>query len=463
MKNICRAWDKENIRLAYGNDTGNLSRGTPDAVAVPGTTEEVSRILRLAGETGTKVTVKGGGTTWEGETVADGGILLDMKGMSRLIEVNPKEGWITAEAGITWIKLYGELKRRGMTFRGAPDNLVSTLGGAVSTCGYSYHCTKYGSIADQVLQLEVVLPGGEVITCGSNRTGGRVYGADPLPLFTTSLGAFGVITKVTLRAYPYASHNPAYITGFIYDSIEKAIGDLRIIAEKCSPDILFFGSNTGEFTMRYREVLIEETVKLGCSYSRKIPYPVRLYTKYASLMKKEMPRRINFIFAGYEGKKDDAGKLERAAGGRKFIEYSVEDEYMVRGKALWRMLTREGSIPALCDCIVPAGDTAEMIRFGIERFETAGFSPVVYGLLLPGGFACGIGFYTGIQRSRASEYENARKEIFEKNLSLGGTAYKYGGMRKGVAEKSVGSGYALMASFKKYIDKNNILNRDVIF
>lgn len=395
--------------------------------------------------------------------MADGGILLDMKGMNRLIEVNPKEGWITAEAGITWVKLYSELKRRGMTFRGAPDNLVSTLGGAVSTSGYSYHCTKYGSIADQVLQLEVVLPGGEVITCGSSRIGGRVYGADPLPLFTTSLGSFGVITKVTLRAYPYASHNPAYITGFIYDSIEKAVCDLKVIAQRCSPDILFFGSNTREFTTKYREVLIEETGKLGCPYSRKIPYPVRLYTRYVSLMKKETPGRINFIFTGYEGKKDDARKLERAAGGRKFIEYSVEDEYIVRGKALWRMLTLEGSIPALCDCVVPGEHAAEMVRYGIEKLEIAGFSPVVYGLLLPGGSAFGIGFYTSIQRCRIQEYEAVRKDIFEKTLSFGGTAYKYGGLRRRVAERSVGSGYSLMASFKKYIDKNNILNSDVIF
>ncbi|KCZ72472.1 FAD/FMN-dependent dehydrogenase [Candidatus Methanoperedens nitroreducens] len=456
-------WDEEKIRLVYESDTGRLKSGIPDIVVIPRTAEEVSSILKFANETKTKVTVKGGGTTWEGETVADGGILLDMKGMNRLIEVNPAQGWITAEAGITWIKLYSELKRKGMTFRGAPDNLVSTLGGAISTSGYSYHCTKYGSIADQVLQLEVVLPGGDIINCGSNKIGGRVYGADPLPLFKTSLGTFGIITKVTLRAYQYTSHNPAYITGFIYDDIEKAVSDLPVIAEKCSPDILFFGSNTREFTMKYREVLIEETKKLGCSYSRKIPYLVQLYSNYANLVKKEMPERINFIFTGYEGTKKGTKKLSSAAKGKRFIEYSVEDEYIVRGKALWRMLTLGGHVPALCDCVVPRERAGEIIRSGIEEFEKTGFNPVVYGLLLPGHFSIGIGFYTSVQRSQIQKYENVRREIYEKTLSLGGTAYKYGGLRKSVAERSIGSGFYLMDRFKKYIDRNNILNCDVLF
>ncbi len=456
-------WDEEKIRLAYGNDIGHLKEGIPDFVAIPRTTEEVSRVLKFANETKTKVIVKGGGTTWEGETVADGGILLDMKGMSRLIEVNAAEGWVTAEAGITWIKLYSELKRKGMTFRGAPDNLVSTLGGAVSTSGYSYHCTKYGSIADQVLQLEVVLPNGDIINCGSDRIGGRVYGADPLPLFKTSLGTFGVITKVTLKAYAYASHNPAYITGFIYDSIEKAICDLSIIAEKCNPDILFFGSNTREFTIEYREVLVEEAKKLGCSYSRKIPYLVQLYSSYANLMKKEMPERISFIFTGFEGAKNSTKKLSSAATGRKFIEYSVDDEYIVRGKALWKMLTLDGNLPALCDCVIPREKAGEMIRFGIEKLKKAGFDPVIYGLLLPGRFSVGIGFYTRIQRSQILEYENLRREIYEKTLDLGGTAYKYGGLRKNMAEKSVGNGFYFMDMLKKSIDKNNILNYNVMF
>jgi len=432
-------------------------------VVVPGTKEEVSRILKYANETGTKVTVKGGGTTWEGETVAHEGILLDMKGMNKLIEVNPEEGWITAHAGITWVELYSQLKKRGLTFRGAPDNLVSTIGGAVSTSGYSYHCTKYGSIADQVLQLEVVLPGGDIITCGSSKLGGRVYGADPFPLFTTSMGTFGVITKVKLKAYPYLEHNQAHIAGFLYDNIETAVKDLSVIQEKSNPDILFFGSNTREFTIKYREILIEETKKLGCLYSKKIPLLVQLYTSYIKLMNKEMPERINFIFSGYEGTKKKINNISSSSNGRKFIEYSVEDEYIVRGKALWRMLTLNGNIPGLCDCVVHKENAGAFINYGLGKFKNAGFDPVVYGLLLPGCRSVGIGFYTSIQDSQVKQYDNVRKELFENVLNLGGTAYKYGGLRKDIAEKSVGSGFYLMESLKKSIDKNNILNYDVIF
>ncbi|MCZ7381427.1 MAG: FAD-binding oxidoreductase [Candidatus Methanoperedens sp.] len=455
-------------RSVYRTDIGHLVEGMPEVVVVPRTTEDVRKVVIFANEKGTPVTIRGGGTTWNGESVSNGGILMDMKGMNKVIEYNVKEKWVTAEAGMTWIKLYQYLKEHDLSFRSAPDNLVSTVGGSISTCGYGFHCTKYGSLADHVLGLEVVLPDGKVLQRGPKEIGMRMYGADPLPLFLSGYGTFGIITKATFRCYSYDERSPSHLVGLLYNKfeIEDAVEDMLLMSKNCNPDILYFGSTTPEFQMMYKDMLIEEAHKLGCTYKRKIPLMVQLYSAYLRKFGKKTPSRFNFVFAGYDGM-DNKKKLrcvKSASRGNALYEFSVDDEYLVRGRALWRIFTQKGAIPCFSDCVVPASCAGEMIRFGITELEKNGFNQIaLYGLLTQNKSAIGIGFYTGLPLDRVSEYEGVRKKIAEKVVKFGGVIYKYGGIRKNTAKESIGEGYNLMHLLKNKLDPNDILNRGVLF
>ncbi len=455
-------------RSIYKTDIGRMVEGIPEVVVVPRTTEDVRRVIIFANETGTPVTVRGGGTTWNGESVSKGNILVDMKGMNKITGYNVKEKWVTAEAGVTWIKLYQYLKERNLSFRSAPDNLVSTVGGSINTCGYGFHCTKYGNLIDHVFGLEVVLPDGNVLQLGPKELGMRMYGADPLPLFLSSYGMFGIITKATIRCYPYNERSPSHIVGLLYNKlrIEDAVEDMCLLSKNCNPDILFFGSTTPKFQNTYKDLLIGESFKLRCAYVRSVPLIVQLYAAYLRKFGKTMPQRFNFVFAGYDGieNKKKLGCIKSAARGSILYEYSVEDEYLVRGRALWRVFTLNGAVPCFSDCVVPASHADEMIRFGIDEFEKNGFNEVaIYGLLTQNKSAMGVGFYTGLSSNRVLEYETVRKKIVNKAVNLGGVIYKYGGIRKNTAKESIGEGYDLMHLLKNKLDPKDIINRGVLF
>lgn len=206
------------VRWSYSMDSNifDIIDPTPPAIVVrPKTMDEISKILRLANRTKTPIYVRGGGTGAggdRGEKIRSS-ILIDITRMNDVIEIDEGSLTVTAQAGTTWGKLNAEVEKRGwrLGFKGPYSGYSSTVGGSVASQSNGYGSTMYGVVAEDVTNLTVVLPNGEVLKTGSavNPNAKRFYryciGPDLAGIFIGSGGCFGVITEVTLRIYSKAT------------------------------------------------------------------------------------------------------------------------------------------------------------------------------------------------------------------------------------------------------------------
>ena len=192
--------------VALGQDFPVCSR--PGVVVLPSHEEQVSRILRLANRSRIPVVTRGQGTGFQGENVPlEGGIMMDMSLMNRLIEIDEDNMVVIAETGCTMNTLADELDKAGLVFPIRPwfsPNMH--IGAYVVNNGTGDFGSAHGRAGDHVSGLEVVLPSGEIMRLGSwaypqgygachRYTGGP----DLIGLFINSGGVLGVVTKVALR------------------------------------------------------------------------------------------------------------------------------------------------------------------------------------------------------------------------------------------------------------------------
>ncbi|MBI3097442.1 MAG: FAD-binding oxidoreductase, partial [Planctomycetes bacterium] len=210
-------------RAPYAVDAGGCVRRMPGAVAQVRTAGEVAEVLRIATAEGIRVSVRGGGTTTEGETLTDGGLVLDLKGLREIRDVAPDGSSAWCEAGAYWHHVGAALKPHGLTYQGAPLSISSTVGGTLCVGGVDVNAFRYGCTADQVLELEAVLPTGGIVRCSESRD---------RPLFDDLLfgyGQLGVITGARLRLRPLHTISLRY---FVYTDVAPAMADLmRLVRE----------------------------------------------------------------------------------------------------------------------------------------------------------------------------------------------------------------------------------------
>lgn len=194
-------------RICYSRDM-SVHEGIPDAVVMPADTDEVSRILKFAGENSIPVTARGSGTSVVGAHLAPlGGIVLDMCRMNRILEINAREFLAVVEAGTVCGHLNRELAGQKLFFPPDPGSSpIATIGGMVNTNASGLRAVKYGTTKDYVHGLTVVLADGTVLRTGT-RAPKTSTGYDLTRLFVSSEGTLGVITEVMLKIVPL----PPYI------------------------------------------------------------------------------------------------------------------------------------------------------------------------------------------------------------------------------------------------------------
>jgi len=212
--------EDKSVRGSYVTDAGGLAYGLPHGVVVARSAEQVSMLLKDAQRYKVPVTVRGGGLTTEGESVAFGGVMLDMTGMSRVLHVDKEGLTVRTEAGIFWHLLAEELRRYGMDYLSAPLNLTSTVGGTLGVGGVDVNSSKFGCSADQALALQVVTPTGDIVECSDTEN------QELFKRVVLGYGQFGVITEATMRIRPYT---PLRMHYFYYTSLKDAAEDLMML------------------------------------------------------------------------------------------------------------------------------------------------------------------------------------------------------------------------------------------
>ncbi|MGH9340253.1 MAG: FAD-binding oxidoreductase [Acidobacteriota bacterium] len=205
---VGRISTQDTDRLVYSTDWSWMSQmwldrglrpAAADFIVHPGSAQEISSILKIANSYGIPVVPWGGGSGTQGGAIPTyGGILLDLKRLDRLLEINEKSLYVTAQAGINGTQLEWALNEKGLTLPHYPASAnCATLGGYLAPRGSGTISTKYGKAEDRVMRMEIVLPNGSII-----RTPGvpnHASGPDFMRLFLGSEGVFGVITEATMQ------------------------------------------------------------------------------------------------------------------------------------------------------------------------------------------------------------------------------------------------------------------------
>ena len=188
---------------AYSRDATALFHGMPDVIVAPTSTEDVVKIVKYANEKKVPLIARGAGSNLAGATVPlNGGIVVSMSGMDKILEISKSELIARVQPGVTNLDLDTEVAKENMRFVPDPGSRnVSTIGGNVATSAGGLRGLKYGTTMNYVLGLEAVLGTGEVI-----RTGGRlvknVAGYDLTRLLVGSEGTLAVFTEITLALVP---------------------------------------------------------------------------------------------------------------------------------------------------------------------------------------------------------------------------------------------------------------------
>lgn len=191
--------------------------GTVAAVIRPASIEELSAAAQEIAKAGLALLPRGGGLTYVQGYVSktDGAVAVDMRRMNRILEVNEQDLLITVETGVTWMQIYDALKPRGLRlpFFGTFSGRGATVGGGLSNGALFLGTARYGTSAEIVLGMQIVLADGSILHTGqtairtAKRPFTRTFGPDTTGLFTHDAGALGIKGVVTLRMM----RAPAYI------------------------------------------------------------------------------------------------------------------------------------------------------------------------------------------------------------------------------------------------------------
>ena len=208
----------------------------PDVVVLPGSAEEVSKVLKIANYYKIPVHTWGGGSGSQGGALPmAGGILLDMKRMNHLIALDENSHSITAEAGMIFQQLEWYANEKGYSCMHIPSCLTcGTVGGALGHRGIGIMSSKYGKIDDMCMSMEVVLPNGDIIhTLPIPK---HAAGPDLNQIFIGSEGTLGVITKATFRLFELPTVMKHH--AFLFKSMGDGLAAGRDIMQKTRPSIM---------------------------------------------------------------------------------------------------------------------------------------------------------------------------------------------------------------------------------
>lgn len=199
------------LRSIYGKDI-YYERTPPLAIIQPKSIEALQATVEAVAEAGLCITMRGGGLSYSAGYLADRPdcVTLDMQNLNQIVEINQDDMYVRVQAGVTWNQLNEAVQPLGLRtpFWGTGSGLFATVGGGVSQNAINYGSGRYGTLAESVVALRIILADGQELRTGSWATTdnpapfNRYYGPDLTGLFLGDSGALGVKAEITLQLIP---------------------------------------------------------------------------------------------------------------------------------------------------------------------------------------------------------------------------------------------------------------------
>ncbi|MGN6573443.1 MAG: FAD-binding oxidoreductase [Pseudolabrys sp.] len=427
------------VREQHAHTTTWVRNEPPDAVLYPQSAGDVQDAVRICARHGVPVIAFGTGTSFEGHVNAPfGGVCLDMRDMNRVLAVHAEDFDCVVEPGITRKALNEHLRDQGLFFPVDPGADAS-LGGMASTRASGTTAVRYGTMKDNVLSLDVVLPDGELITT-ARRARKSSAGYDLTRLFVGAEGTFGIITGLTLKLHGIPEETAAAVCRF--PSIQ-ACCDAAITAIQAG------------IPMARVEFLDEVMVRVVNADSKmSLPEQPMLFLEFHGTA------------AGVAEQSERFGEIAHAFGGAGF-EWSARPEdrtrlWHARHHVFWGCKSyRAGAGVAVSDVCVPISRLAECVMETKADIARSGLIAPIVGHVGDGNF------HAAVLVKMDDEEEVRGAEAFlertaERALAMEGTCTGEHGIGQGKKHFMAGefgeAGVALMRALKRAVDPADIMN-----
>jgi len=423
----------------HSRDEAYSTPALPDAVAFPESTDEVSTIMKICSAHQCPVVPFGIGTSLEGHVIpTSGGVSINTGRMNRVLGINDSDWDAVVQPGVTRVQLNEELRATGLMFTVDPGANAS-IGGMAATRASGTNTVRYGSMRDNVMALEVVLPTGQVIRTGT-RARKSSAGYDLTRLFVGSEGTLGIITELTVRLF--AKPDRISSASCAFDSVEQAV-DAVIMAMQLGIPMA-------------RIELLDELQMKG----------MNIYNP--DLQHAEKPHLFLEFHGTEAGVEEQISMFQEAAAdfGISGFQWASKPEERNRlwqarhnayyaGKAL-----RPGAEGVVTDVCVPISRLSEAIDKARALISATGLLAPLVGHVGDGNFHLLILFDPDDPLEMQKAVDLAGK-VNTVALECDGTVTGEHGVGSGKKKYMVdehGDAYALMGLLKKAIDPDNIMN-----
>ena len=248
--------DQAEAMRPYESDGLTAYRQTPLVVVLPQTTAQVSAILKWCHEAGVKVVPRGSGTSLSGGALPlEDGVLLGLSRLNRVLDIDYDNRTATVQPGVTNLAISEAVAGRGFYYAPDPSSQIAcSIGGNVAENSGGVHCLKYGLTTNNVLGVEMVLMGGEVVRLGGRHLDSGGY--DLLGVMVGSEGLLAVVTEVTVRILPRPQLARAALIGF--PTVESA--------GQCVADVIAAGVIPAGMEMMDRPAIHAAEAFVGAGY-----------------------------------------------------------------------------------------------------------------------------------------------------------------------------------------------------
>ena len=433
----------QSVREHHGHTTTWIENQPPDAVVFVRSTAEVSEVLRTATEHRVPVIAFGTGTSLEGHVNAPaGGISVDVSQMDRILDVHAQDLDVVVQPGVTRMALNEHLRDTGLFFPIDPGANAS-LGGMAATGASGTNAVRYGTMKDNVLSLEAVLPSGEIIRTG-RRARKSSAGYDLTRLLVGSEGTLGLITELTLKlqGIPEAMSS-AHCT---FPSVDAACNAVIMTIQMGVP-------------VARIELLDAESVAAMNAYSGlELPVNPLLLLEFHGSEAAVSEHAATF------------GEVAEDAGGAGFSWTTKPEErtklWQARHDIYWALVQANPGLEGVAtDVCVPISNLAEAVGRAQDRAAELGLKAPMLGHVGDGNFHATV-FVDRTDAKAMAACEDYTAWLAEMAIEMDGTVtgeHGVGQGKVGSLVKEMGAATDVMRAIKSAMDPHNIMNPGKIF